>query len=636
MIELELYEAERPIVIIQRSQDSDLGGWARLQECLSRGIIGGGPNRMEVRADVLLSELEVLREIRRLYSTELRLGGALSDRLKGMAEDRKGREAAVLSPSADPHQIQEELEDAGFKRSLKPFQLENLCRISTLPHGADFSVPGAGKTTVALANFAIQRARGHVQQMLVVAPLAAFAAWKEDAIECFTNPPKVAVHLGNPSPLPSTATILLTNYHRLSSDYDRLRLWASRAPTQVILDEAHRVKRGRDGVHGRAALDLAFVATRRDVLTGTPAPQGAYDLVAMVKFLYPGQAGQILPQNAFLERLGRDPNVLEQTHQAVRRYFVRTCKSDLGLPPTTMQVLSRPMGPVQQAIYQALVGRYRGTFQLADSSRHHLRRLGRIVMYLLEAATNPLLLTAGSDVNDLPSFAHEPLALEGTERLTDLLTRYADFETPWKYEEVRRIVSKAAQDGEKVLIWTNFVRNIRHLKGLLSQWNPAVVHGGIPPRDGASPNAPATREDELDRFRFDGDCFVLLANPAACGEGVSLHHWCHHAVYLDRTFNAGHFLQSQDRIHRLGLSEKVNTRFTILSSEASIDDSVDHRLRDKVAALARLMDDPGLVQVALPVDEMADDPSNGYGEPREAIEQPDVDVVIRHIDGYGL
>jgi SNF2 family DNA or RNA helicase len=590
---------------------------------------------MEVRADVLLSELEVLREIKRLYSTELRLGDTLKIRLQAMAEDRRARESAIALPVAAPQEIQNELAAAGFKRRLKDFQLNNLCRISTLPHGADFSVPGAGKTTVGLANFALQRARGRIQRMLVVAPLAAFAAWKEDAIECFAPPPKVAVHLGNPTPLPATATILLTNYHRLSSDYDRVRAWVSRAPTQVILDEAHRVKRGRAGVHGRAALDLAFAAARRDVLTGTPAPQGAHDLVAMVRFLYPGQSRQIFPQDAFVERLGRDPSVLEQTHQAVRRYFVRTRKSDLGLPPTTMQILSKPMGPVQQAIYQALIGRYRGTFELADSSRHHLRRLGRIVMYLLEAATNPLLLTAGSDANDLPIFEHEPLALMGTERLTELLGRYAVYETPWKYTEAHRIVSEANSNSEKVLIWTNFVRNIRHLNRMLAPWNPAVVHGGIPPKDSASGNSYTTREDELDRFRFDANCSVLLANPAACGEGVSLHHWCHHAVYLDRTFNAGHFLQSQDRIHRLGLSDEISTRFTIFVSEASIDESVDQRLRDKVSALARLMDDPGLVQVALPINEMTDD-STDDDERLDNIDRPDIDAVIQHIDGYEL
>jgi hypothetical protein len=31
-----------------------------------------------------------------------------------------------------------------------------------------------------------------------------------------------------------------------------------------------------------------------------------------------------------------------------------------------------------------------------------------------------------------------------------------------------------------------------------------------------------------------------------------LHKVCQNAIYVDRTFNAAHFLQSEDRIHRLG------------------------------------------------------------------------------------
>ena len=228
-----------------------------------------------------------------------------------------------------------------------------------------------------------------------------------------------------------------------------------------------------------------------------------------------------------------------------------------------------------------------------------MRRLRRIVMYLLEAATNPMLLTAGSDAGDDPGFAHPPLEIRGDESIPDLLAHYASFETPWKYEEVTRIVADAAARGEKVLLWTNFVRNIRLLTRELASYAPAVVHGGVPSAESASPGD-LTRDAEFARFRHDPSCSVLLANPAACGEGVSLHHWCHHAVYLDRSFNAGHFLQSQDRIHRLGLGDDVLTRFTLLISAGTIDDTVDGRLVDKVVALSTLMNDPGLVQIALP------------------------------------
>ena len=118
---------------------------------------------------------------------------------------------------------------------------------------------------------------------------------------------------------------------------------------------------------------------------------------------------------------------------------------------------------------------------------------------------------------------------------------------------------------------------------------------------------------------------MLLANPAACGEGVSLHHWCHHAVYLDRSFNASHFLQSQDRIHRLGLHADTVTTFTLLMSRGTIDETVGARLIEKVAALSTLMDDPGLVLVALP--------SADEGEGGTPVFEDDVTAVLAHLEG---
>ena len=244
-------------------------------------------------------------------------------------------------------------------------------------------------------------------------------------------------------------------------------------------------------------------------------------------------------------------------------------------------------------------------------------------MYLLEAATNPMLLTAGSDENDDPGFVHPPIDLEGEETLQELLANYGSYEFPWKYEEVKTIVQGAVDRGEKILVWSSFVRNIRLLADVLSDFDPAIIHGGVTSIEDPPPGI-ITREMELDKFRKDPGCFVLLANPAACGEGVSLHHWCHHAVYLDRTFNAGHFLQSQDRIHRLGLDDSVLTKFTLLKSTRSIDETVDGRLEEKVRALSRLMNDPGLVEIALPA---ADE-----GEDGDAVFPDDATAVFSHLD----
>ncbi|WP_235526876.1 DEAD/DEAH box helicase [Plantibacter sp. Leaf314] len=485
-------------------------------------------------------------------------------------------------------------------------------------------MPGAGKTTVALANFALQRARGEVSRLLVVGPIAAFEAWKTDAAACFDSSPMISVHLGSNSAISQRTDILLTNYNRVASDYERIRSFVASGPTHLILDEAHRMKRGEAGVHGRAVLDLAYVARRRDILTGTPTPQGAFDLVALMRFLYPGQDRSILPPSTYDESASREAEVVQAAGQAIGKYFVRTRKADLEIPEPEWNVVRRPMGAIQAAIYDALKGRYRGEFELPKDSRRNFDRLGRVVMYLLEAAVNPALLTAGSDVADETGFVHPPIELDGSEPLSRLLENYAQFETPWKYEYVREAVAAAARSGRKILVWTTFVRNIRVLAEELSAYNPAIVHGGVPAEDAVAAGQ-TSRESELNRFRYSPDCTVLLANPAAAGEGISLHHWCHEAIYLDRTFNAGHFLQSQDRIHRLGLEPETVTRFTLLVSEESIDDFVDERLREKVAVLSQLMNDPGLVRVALPESDQYHDVP--------AVESDDMSAVAYHLVG---
>ena len=600
MITAELYRKSRPTVVVTRDSEADSGAWARLQTAYLRGVVGGAADRIDVRADVFLAELSALRETRLMYQQAITIGPTLESQLRALATDRKARESASIEHAPiDVAALEGELKAAGFTRKLMPFQIDNLAAILRLSHGADFSVPGAGKTTVALANFALGRARRHFKRMLCIGPIAAFGSWQEDAAECLSPKPVVTVYAGSDTVIPNNTDILLTNYNRVASDYDRIREYVGEDETQIVLDEAHRIKRGTYGVHGRAVLDLAYAAQRRDVLTGTPAPQSAHDVIALMRFLYPGQDQQILPASVYNEKDGREDSVLRETSAAIARYFVRTPKSLLNLPDTTFDPVVQDMGPLQRAIYDALIGTYRGAFPLKTETRHKFDRLGRITMYLLEAATNPMLLIAGSDAADEAGFVHPPVDIAGNEPLADLLARYREYEVPWKYQKIKAIVAEAAAKGEKVLVWSTFVRNLKSLARFLEEFNPAMVHGGVPSVEQPSPDM-VTRTAELNRFRHDPACTVLLANPAACGEGVNLHHWCHHAVYLDRTFNAGHFLQSQDRIHRLGLDKNQLTKFTILVSKGSIDETVDGRLREKVKALAILMNDPGLVKVALP------------------------------------
>jgi SNF2 family DNA or RNA helicase len=244
-------------------------------------------------------------------------------------------------------------------------------------------------------------------------------------------------------------------------------------------------------------------------------------------------------------------------------------------------------------------------------------------MYLLEAATNPRLLMAGSmEGADADVFRHPPLAVKPGSKLAELIAAYNQHETPRKFIELLRIIRDNAQAGNKTLVWSNFVRNLKLLEPMLAAYQPALIHGAVRPYSDDPKDR--TRETELNRFRYDPSCMVLIANPAAISEGVSLHHACHDAIYLDRTFNAGQLIQSVDRIHRLGLEAGQETRITFMVTEGTIDEVVDVRVDIKARRLGAMLNDPSLAEVVLPSEE-------DYGPPIEGEE--DVAALFAHLRG---
>ncbi|WP_206061641.1 helicase-related protein [Nonomuraea basaltis] len=169
------------------------------------------------------------------------------------------------------------------------------------------------------------------------------------------------------------------------------------------------------------------------------------------------------------------------------------------------------------------------------------------------AATSPALLIEGSNPYEPLAYGPSPLEAAPGDSLYALLRDLPSYELSPKYQEAVQIVATNAAAGRKTIVWTTFVRNITTLAELLSPHCPAVVHGGT-----------ADRDEEIRRFREDPDCMLLISNPATLGEGISLHQVCHDAIYVDRDFMVGRFLQSLDRIHRLGLAPGTETRVTIL------------------------------------------------------------------------
>ena len=112
------------------------------------------------------------------------------------------------------------------------------------------------------------------------------------------------------------------------------------------------------------------------------------------------------------------------------------------------------------------------------------------------------------------------------------------------------------------------------------------------------------------------------SEPAAAGEGISLHRACQYAIYLDRTFNAAHYLQSIDRIHRLGSDRP--SRVDVLQASGTIDVRIQQRLSTKIIAMSQILNDEGLRALAY-------DPEDIQEEFEGGIDLNDVEEIIDHL-----
>lgn len=313
-------------------------------------------------------------------------------------------------------------------------------------------------------------------------------------------------------------------------------------------------------------------------------PQSSSDLVSQLNFLWPGQG------------LGMQISGGKPPREVLGSLYVRTTKEELGLPARYTHFHQVGMGQGQLALYSLV--RSESLRQLSNIRSGAIDFTGarKSVMRLLQLSSNPLLALRAitSDITGINSGLVDQVVEDGP--------------SP-KMLAVAAKARELAQHGRKSVIWTIFTDTIEQMLLMLADLNPVALYGAVPSGNASDPE---TREGRLRRFHLDNDCMVMIANPAAAGEGISLHTVCHEALYLDRSYVSTHFLQSIDRIHRLGLDTNEITNVHIFQTRAPqglgcIDHSVSRRLATKVRAMQQLLDDRDLHQIALD-EENAEEP----------------------------
>ncbi len=499
-------------------------------------------------------------------------------------------------------------------RSLYPLQLLSAYHMAFSQNACNFSVPGAGKTSIVYGAYAYlhnlpEENPKHIDCLLVVGPLSSFGPWESEYEECFGNAPKSKRLVGGVtkrekqdyliSRYPNELTLI--SYASLISLQQEIGFFLRNNRVMVVLDEAHKAKNSSGGIIAQTVLDMSKYGKARIVLTGTPAPNGYEDIYNMFKFIWPNKnvIGFELNQLRDITMTG-DKARIKRLIDNISPYFIRIRKSDLNIPPATVHPpIYITMGPLQQRIYDFIEKKYMDQFMADEdidtSSRFKAALVQARTIRLMQAASDPAMLK--TPLSEF--YEDEDLPVDAYQGIDDsnVLKTIIDYETneiPSKYIAVKQLVQQIIATGGKVVIWATFIHTIHGLRHYLE--NEGIhcqeLYGETPIEyEGIDDETILTREKIIREFH-KADCpfNVIIANPFAVSESISLHKVCHNAIYIERSFNAAHFVQSKDRIHRYGLESNTITNYYYILSQNTVDETIDTRLSEKERRMTEIME----------------------------------------------
>ncbi len=494
-----------------------------------------------------------------------------------------------------------------FKRTLKAYQIPAVAHLVQVSHAANFSVPGSGKTSIVLAAYDILKNAGYINKLLVIGPRASFMPWEEEFAECFGRKPTSARISGNKkSRLEQYHNfdkyeLILMTYQIASNDMSALITLLRKEDFFLVVDESHNIKRLHGGKWADSILAIAPFAKKRTVLTGTPVPNSLHDIWTQISFLWPNQ--MILGErDEFKSKLeGNEEEATLEVKDKLYPLYWRIRKRDLKLPKPRFHRINIKMGKWQNAIYKAIAAKVLADIVKKPEDRQKLRIWRRAKMVrLLQSASNPSLLSEFSTEFKIPPLDGGALSV------SELIDKYSTYETPAKINQVKIIVDELIKKKQKVIVWSVFVHNILTLEKLLHSFKPRVIYGDIPKDENENENI--NREKMIKEFKTLDKYPLLIANPAACAESISLQNVCRHSIYLDRTFNAAQYMQSLDRIHRIGLKPNKFVHYYILKAKDSIDNVIDSRLTEKTKRMLTILnDDFQVLNLDLSIGDIAED-----------------------------
>ncbi|MHA1672342.1 MAG: DEAD/DEAH box helicase [Promethearchaeota archaeon] len=499
-------------------------------------------------------------------------------------------------PIADP---------SDFQGTLRQYQQKGLTWLTHMTR-LNFGIcladdMGLGKTIEVIAF--LQKRQEDVPHalgsILIVCPTSVLFNWSRE-LRKFAPSLKVLTHHG-PDRLKELEavkafshkhTIILTTYGTMRNDIDFLEAISFAG---VVLDESQNIK-NYQALKTKASLRLN--SQFRIALSGTPIENRLIELWTLFEFLNPGLLGKrAIFQRKFILPIERyhDEQSAEHLKKFIAPFILRRLKTDKNiiqdLPEKNEIKIYLELSPPQAALYTRIV--QETLEEMEQYPAEDVKRRGLILKLLTftkQICNHPLQFQHKPDdvVEILPAGTSPPPSTtsppkDQSESEGSYQIGYKEFlHGSQKLERLSEMVEEILEEGEKILIFTQFKQMGDLLKSFLETKYKVPIgwfHGGV------SVNRRRTLVDEFQSTAYDSMPILILSLRAG-GTGLNLTQ-ASTVFHFDRWWNPAVEDQATDRAYRIGQKNRVNVYKFIATG--TIEEKIDQMLEEKRALAGAIL-----------------------------------------------
>jgi SNF2 family DNA or RNA helicase len=470
------------------------------------------------------------------------------------------------------------LEQYPFKNKPYLHQAAYLQRFWENPEAALFADMGTGKSFMLINNAAMLYDKGKINAMLVIAPKGVYRNWYTGQIPehmpahitytmaCWSPAPRKAEREEMDRMLNAVDTlrILVMNIEAFSTEkgVNFAKTFLRVTDAYMAIDESTTIKTP-NAKRTKSVIKVGKEARYRRIATGSPVTKSPLDLYSQCEFLSPTCLNYFsyfafqaryailverkLPTHTFKQIVGY--RHLDELQKKLNGFSFRVTKEEcLDLPDKVFT---------------------RREIELTDEQRKAYDQMKLMALTLIDGN----LMSTNN-------------ALTQIMRLHQIVCGHVKYDDGRQEDipsnRVKELLSTIEECTGKVIIWANYRRDIENIKKALAE-----AHGMTTVATYYGDTEAEERQEIVNKFQDpESDLRFFVGNPRTGGYGLTLTA-AHTVIYYSNNFDLEVRLQSEDRAHRIGQTNKVT--YIDFISPGTVDEHIVKALRNKINIASQVL-----------------------------------------------